>query len=105
VYGPQSLKNNERLFGVILMPITPWSILLPLTGSCTPTTLFVLLTIAKLAQRQWYTTTRGRDTNNTHVWKRTVAVRHGREFLTLMPLKIYLTPRARQKTVIHEVHG
>jgi hypothetical protein len=67
--------------------------------------LFVLLTTARLVQLQWFTTFRGRDTNISRVWKRTVAIRHGRGFPTLIPLKIYLTPRAPQKPVILEVHG
>jgi hypothetical protein len=70
-----------------------------------PTTLFVLLTTARLAQLQWFTMFRGRDINTSRVWKRTVTIRHGSGFLTLIPLKTYLTPRAPQKPVILEVHG
>jgi hypothetical protein len=106
VYGSQSLKNNELLFGhLILMPDTPWSTLLPPTGSCTLTTLFALLTTVRLVQLQWFTMLRGRDTNSSRVLTRTVAIRHGRGLLTLMPLKIYLIPRAPQKTAILEVQG
>jgi hypothetical protein len=106
VRGLPRSKNNERLFGdLVLMPITPWSILLPLTGSCTPMTLFVTLITARLAPSQWNTISRGRDINHSRMWKRIVANRHEQGFLTFMPLKISLTFRARQKPVILEVHG
>ncbi len=76
--GSLSLKN-ARLFGnLTLMPISPWSILLPPTGSCTPTISFVTLTTARLVQHQRNTISLGQGTNVSRVWKRTVTNRRGR---------------------------